>query len=338
MRRPFATSRGLRRRCKLGASELGGDKGCVRAKDLPPAIVINLACRSDRWKQVRELLQSLNIKFERLEATNGEMEEIPASLVSKWWAHGPVQWDGLFDQWYDDGVDVVVHNAFCMVKISAGERGCAWSHVRAWLDWLGELNARPQKSCMPLMVFEDDVVTNTNCLKVVRSALHAVHSKPPDLLYLGWGHWAGWRRVVATCRGVDGLDPHCIMEAEYPCTSHAYIIWPAGVQKLLECLPVDAPFDHWLARACSERKVVSYCIVEGEFSEASMAGDGSPGSDPWGGVIRQHRQDKPDTQGIGVHPAEMMLYHMMQKQAPPAFQVELPVDPSRLRVLDLSQS
>merc|ERR1712129_5167 len=128
-----------------------------------------------------------------------------------------------------------------------------------------------------------------------------------------------WRRRVGGKVGQDGQ--YCIAEAEYPCTTHAYVIWAAGAQKLLSMLPVDAPLDHWMARACSRHVVSSYCIVEADSALGDrLPGDGSEGNEVWGGVARQHRDDEPDTGAVGIHQAEVLLQHRLQKENPMMFE------------------
>lgn len=303
---------------------------------LPPAIVINLARRADRWAEVSRLLQRFGLAFQRWEATDGGSEDIPEAMVGKWWATGDVKWDERMERWYHEGIDVLVGDSSWMVRLSGGERGCAWSHVRGWVHLLSDRAAVSGGDAMPMMVLEDDVVADAGSWGRIGSVLRAVQDEPPDILYLGWGHWSPWRRVVKRVGG-RGTDACTIMEAEYPCTTHAYIIWPSGARKLLECLPVNAPLDHWMAQACSSRRVVSYCVVEGEHSgRAAMPGDGSEGSDPWGGLVRQHRADEPDTGGCGINPTEVMLQHMLSEQGVQGLGVNFPVSLSDLRVLRIT--
>jgi len=310
----------------------------LQERRLPRATVINLARRMDRWAGVSHRLSELGLEFSRLDATDGVRDAVPEAVVAKWWTDGEVPWDDSFGRWYDSGMDALVGRDYCLVRLSAGERACALSHVRAWVSWLASrvnVAAEEDPIADALLVFEDDVVPPENFLEVSSAALKALVPEKPDILYLGWGHWSPWRRRVGEKVGQDGL--YCITEAEYPCTTHAYVIWAAGAQKLLSMLPVDAPLDHWMARACSKHVVSSYCIVDVESTIGNrLPGDGSEGSEVWGGIVRQHRADEPDTGSVGIHPSEVLLQHQLLKVNPLMFEAmkhEFPKTLSDLQVV-----
>merc|ERR1712232_922612 len=80
----------------------------------------------------------------------------------------------------------------------------------------------------------------------------AMAATPQDahILYLGYSQAADWRREISAD----------VVEAEYVWTTVGYIIWPAGARVLLSRLPVNQPVDNWMATACAEGAVKSYCV------------------------------------------------------------------------------
>lgn len=128
---------------------------------------------------------------------------------------------------------------------SAGERGCSSSHIRAWRHCL-EQSGGAEK---PLLVLEDDAAPTENFTKILARAL-AVLPSDAHVLYLGYSQAAEWKREIS----------QELVEAEYVWTTVAYMIWPAGARILLNRLPIDQPVDNWMATACAEGAINSYCV------------------------------------------------------------------------------
>lgn len=301
--------------------------------DLPKALVINLARRTDRWSRVSEKLQNLGVKFIRWEATDGQREDAPEELVAKWWTHGSIPVGEDFGKWWDEDIHVLLHRDYCAVKMSAGERACAMSHIRAWMSH-GEAS--------PLMVFEDDAEPYDDFVEITSLAIQALkEDEPPDLLFLGWGHWTSWRRCAA--RFEHEHAHYRILEAEAPLCCHAYIMWPTCAKKLLERLPVDAPFDHWIEKACMDRTIISYCLVQtqpwSENQGQPIPGDGSPDSDEMGGIVWQY-QDASDTRGCRTQPSHLLWLHRLMRSGGPnaGFGIQPNPTTSNLRKVLLSDS
>eukprot|EP00929_Paragymnodinium_shiwhaense_P102629 TRINITY_DN65836_c0_g1_i1.p1 TRINITY_DN65836_c0_g1~~TRINITY_DN65836_c0_g1_i1.p1 ORF type:complete len:375 (+),score=61.61 TRINITY_DN65836_c0_g1_i1:289-1413(+) len=322
-RRPRLRSRTLARPACVTRRGLGDPAQSTAADGLPEAVVINLARRSDRWTEVSARLSSLGVGFSRLEATDGKVDAIADGTVGKWWCHGSVpRGRPLDDHYMDADIDAVVGNDYCQVKLTPGERGCVSSHIRAWQQFLSQ---EPDES-QPLLVFEDDVVPDENSIATIRSAVRVLRDEPPGVLYLGWGHWVDWKGFVTAVTDDAAVDAYRILQAEYPCTTHAYVIWPRAARLMLQRLPVDCPMDHFMAKACSDGTINSYCVLEGAEE---------PHEGPWGGVVRQHRQDNPDTESCGIHPAEVLLQHQLKQQNPDMFKMvahQFPVPLENLRI------
>lgn len=131
------------------------------------------------------------------------------------------------------------------LALSPGERGCAMSHIRAWRHCLAMAGDQEK----PLLVLEDDAAPTAAFQETLSRALRAL---PADahLLYLGYSQAADWRREVSPD----------LVEAEYVWTTVAYIIWPSGARILLDQLPINEPVDNWMAAACAEGRINSYCV------------------------------------------------------------------------------
>jgi len=131
------------------------------------------------------------------------------------------------------------------LKLSAGERGCAISHVRAWehcLERAGDTN-------LPLLVLEDDAAPTPEFTATLERAMR---DTPEDAqcLYLGYSQAADWKREVSAD----------VVESIYVWTTVAYIIWPAGARLLLNQLPVNQPVDNWMATLAAEGDFKAYCV------------------------------------------------------------------------------
>ncbi|CAJ1401343.1 unnamed protein product [Effrenium voratum] len=204
-------------------------------------LVINLDRRKDRWSglcaRLREvkLLEpgEVELKIERLPATDGVSEEVPVSAVG-------LSWDTTRNAKYDG------RSGYCggvELRMTPGERGCAMSHVRAW-----RLVAAASR---PVLILEDDAVLGKSFAKRLKVKLREAEALEAEALYLGHINGAPWRQKKR-----PGL-----YEAEYLWTTVAYVLWPHGAQKLLELLPVDEPVDNFLGWQMAERRLFALAVV-----------------------------------------------------------------------------
>jgi len=209
-------------------------------------VVVNLDRRPDRMEGFaqRFVLRCPVLKFERFSATDGRATQIPLSEVSASWnnSHNVVYqrqrsirkgWDDLHT--YQERT----------LPLSAGERGCSSSHVRAWrrcVELAGDTDT-------PLLVLEDDAAPTPEFSDMLARAMAALPSDA-GLLYLGYSQAANWRREVS---------PE-LVESEYVWTTVAYIVWPECARKMLSCLPVNEPVDNWMAGLCSTGELKAYCV------------------------------------------------------------------------------
>eukprot|EP00439_Symbiodinium_sp_Y106_P024232 s2456_g2.t4 len=208
--------------------------------ELPRAVVVNLHRRADRWREVRQRLDGIEgLKFDRMQAVDGQKEEIHTREVTKTWSTAK-NWHYVtraFEGGAECGYTV---KELCL---SEGERGCAASHVKAWRACAA--------SRKPLMVFEDDAKPHPKFKTVLCQAMRDLHGQEPDILYLGYSKAAPWRRKVSAV----------VWEAEYLWTTVAYVLWPTGASALLGSLPVNQPVDNFIAEHVAGNKLRAFATV-----------------------------------------------------------------------------
>lgn len=209
-------------------------------------IVVSLDRRRDRMEGCAARLDAHcpGLRYSPFPATDGRRTQIStAEVVHSWHTARNVVYQkirAVRKNWGD--LDTYQERT---LTLSAGERGCASSHIRAWRHCL-ELAGGTER---PLLVLEDDAAPTPEFAATLARALRAL---PPDahLLYLGYSQAADWRREVS---------PE-LVESEYVWTTVGYIVWPAGARLLLDRLPVNGPVDNWLAGLCADRDIKAYCV------------------------------------------------------------------------------
>jgi len=208
-------------------------------------IVISLERRPDRMEgctaRLTQYCPWLQHKYFR--ASDGRKDVIGEDHVTARWHTGKnvaYQKIRAIRKGWDDLDTYVVRE----LDHSAGERGCSESHIRAWQHCLETCS-----SDQPLLVLEDDAAPTSDFTEVLGRAL-PVLPKDAHVLYLGYSQAADWKREISPD----------LVEAEYVWTTVAYMIWPAGARILLSRLPIDQPVDNWMATACAEGALNSYCV------------------------------------------------------------------------------
>ena len=209
-------------------------------------VVVNLERRHDRMEGCRQRLQKScpQLPFQRFDATDGRQAEIPLEEVTTSWntaRNVEFQKQRAIRKGWNDLETYQVRT----LDLSAGERGCASSHIRAWRYCLTQAEGTDR----PLLVLEDDAAPTAEFCEVLDQAL-ATLPDDADLLYLGYSQAAEWRREVS----------RHVVESHYVWTTVAYIVWPAGARKLLSKLPVNEPVDNWMAALCAENDIKAYCV------------------------------------------------------------------------------
>jgi len=209
-------------------------------------IVINLERRPDRLDKCLERLgqHCPMLRCARFSATDGRQDVIPANeVVSTWHTARNVVYQRLRAVRKGWG-DLDTYKAR-QLELSAGERGCAKSHIRAWQHCLDVAGA----SNKPLLVLEDDADPTPDFVGTMSRVLPNL---PADahLLYLGYSQAATWRREIC---------PE-LVESEYVWTTVGYIVWPAGARLLLSKLPVDQPVDNYMAALNASGDLKAYCV------------------------------------------------------------------------------
>lgn len=209
------------------------------------SVVISLERRPDRMEGcTARLTQHCSwLQHKYFRASDGRKDVIGEDQVTSRWHTGKnVEFQKLraIRKGWDDLDTYVVRE----LDHSAGEKGCSMSHIRAWQHCLETCS--PDE---PLLVLEDDAAPSANFTEVLERALPVL---PTDahVLYLGYSQAADWKREISPD----------LVEAEYVWTTVAYMIWPAGARILLNRLPIDQPVDNWMATACAEGGIKSYCV------------------------------------------------------------------------------
>jgi len=209
------------------------------------SIVISLERRPDRMEgcSARLQLQCPWLQHEYFRASDGRKDVIgPDEVTNRWHTGKNVAYQKIraVRKGWDDLDTYIVKE----LAHSAGERGCSSSHIRAWRHCL-ETCAPDQ----PLLVLEDDAAPTKDFTAVLERAMTAL-PKDAHVLYLGYSQAADWKREISAE----------LVECEYVWTTVAYMIWPEGARVLLNRLPVDQPVDNWMATACAEGPLKSYCV------------------------------------------------------------------------------
>jgi len=212
-----------------------------------PAIVISLARRPDRMAgcAARLTAHCPGLTFNLFNATDGKATPIGECEVTRSWntARNVVyQKRRAIRKGWDDLDTYQVRQ----LDLSAGERGCASSHIRAWRHCLENAGNDGKR---PLLVLEDDAAPTADFVPTLARALAALPSDA-HILYLGYSQAAEWRREIS---------PE-LVESEYVWTTVGYIIWPEGARLLLNQLPVNEPVDNWLAAHCAGGDLKAYCV------------------------------------------------------------------------------
>ncbi|CAK0836415.1 unnamed protein product [Prorocentrum cordatum] len=172
----------VRRRPAAAAGE--GEAG----PPLPPAVVLNLERRQDRWDAVGRRLEPLGLRFRRWAAVDGVASSpaaISTDLVALRWSTAR-NWEYV--------VKVFEGGKQCgyepkELPLTGGERGCAASHAAVWRHVAEGVHGGG-----PLVVLEDDAKPTPAFASRLPQALAALREEEPDVLFLGYTQAAPWRR------------------------------------------------------------------------------------------------------------------------------------------------
>jgi glycosyl transferase family 25 len=167
--------------------------------------------------------------------------------------------------WYDRVDDTL--------ELTAGERGCAASHIRFW--------KKAARGTEPIVVVEDDAVPSKDFAQKLKLAMKEVPADA-DLLYLGYSKpdKAPWRKEVG----------ESIVQADYVWTTVGYVVWPKGARKLLARLPIDSPVDNFMSWATHTNHTVAYAVKNSIINQEApwnLASDVSHSDE-----ISQHRNER----------------------------------------------
>lgn len=210
---------------------------------------INLSERPDKWRAFQKRAANVHSSFaklvKRFDAVNGKQilnenqcNETYVQLV----------WDSSLNAKYSPKISPGSKT------MTAGEVGCALSHVELWKTLA---SAETLRENAIMMVLEDDAVFSmaggkTRFANVLTQAMEIL---PSDwgILYLGLSD-RGQRQYIEETETTNSnreiLESNCKVELyrpEYGYHTHAYMITQQAALTLLRNLPVQGPIDVWMA-------------------------------------------------------------------------------------------
>jgi len=166
--------------------------------------------------------------------------------------------------------------------MSAGERGCAHSHLRLWRV----AAERP----LATLVFEDDVqmvfdrsnhkLGQSNGQVFSQRLLQALEAAPRDfdVIYLGWSGWRGGnfrngKKNVTEDAPWNKESKSFIRKSEYVWTTVSYVISQQGARKLLAAArPLNQPVDNFMAWEASQGRLNAYVALDAGDTDVTWAG------------------------------------------------------------------
>eukprot|EP00667_Euglena_gracilis_P012715 EG_transcript_13068 len=212
-------------------SQIHWNRGSATHLPPPPEIwgwCINLDRRMDRMKAMQVRAATARVRLVRHKAVNpaaGDVVE-PADVCAEW----DTTVNAMFDRSYMPG---------CQLKMTAGELGCAGSHVQLW--------KKAQSANLPFaMILEDDIEFQFSFDKFLLYYLARL-PRDWDLMYLDHKH--GY---------IPKRHNKNFYKAVYTWSTGAYVVSKQGYAKLLENLPVDGPVDNFLAKRCLNGTLNAY--------------------------------------------------------------------------------
>ena len=178
---------------------------------------INLARRSDRLRKYEASARRTGLRWTRFEAIDGAAVGNGDDFDPLWDATRNAEWDR--------------HVAPGLRRATAGERGCALSHVALW--------RKAVETEGWLLITEDDCRFDKRWTPGSPAYLWRTHvPSDAELVYLGFSD-RGEREYVAGSEEV--------FRPTYGFCTHCYAIRGAAARKFLDALPVAGPVDVWLA-------------------------------------------------------------------------------------------
>jgi GR25 family glycosyltransferase involved in LPS biosynthesis len=178
---------------------------------------INLARRSDRLRKYEASARRTGLRWTRFEAIDGAAVGNGDDFDPLWDATRNAEWDR--------------HVAPGLRRATAGERGCALSHVALW--------RKAVETEGWLLITEDDCRFDKRWTPGSPAYLWRTHvPSDAELVYLGFSD-RGEREYVAGSEEV--------FRPTYGFCTHCYAIRSGAARKFLDALPVAGPVDVWLA-------------------------------------------------------------------------------------------
>lgn len=274
-----------------GTELLQRSKNAPRSRPSPlRSLVVNLDSRPDRWEAMQKRLRPLQtsglLTVERLPAIDGNNASVPNEVI----ASKKLETIATVEELLEDyskyaGGDMLPEmrlglNVWSValkqgaLDWSAGEIGCAMSHVRAWKEVVA--------GSEPVLILEDDAKFDDDLVEASLQAL-ALAGDDLDVLLLEYLSFECWiLRSDAACPTRDALLPltlvnasrsysfgetvetlgsgRTLFKAVFVLNSAAYLLTPAGAGKLLSALPLRYEIDLTMGYMMHKKALQAFLI------------------------------------------------------------------------------
>jgi GR25 family glycosyltransferase involved in LPS biosynthesis len=228
----------------MGGARSGGARSVTWHAYFDATYVINLAKRPDRLHRSLAQHQRLGLPSQRFAAVDGESlraHEIDPRLIA-------LSYDTSENARWDRHVQ-----AGQMRQLSAGEIGCALSHVALW-------RLMQVRQFERLLILEDDIRFRSD----FAAALPVYWRQLPaawDIVFLG-------QHAVAECEQLDAN----LTRPRYQFGAFAYVLSRRGASRLLAALPVRGPLDNFVADQFARLAVFNFSPALVRHAEAWNVG------------------------------------------------------------------
>lgn len=186
-------------------------------------VCINLDKNPERWLNIINSSKKMGLNIERFPGIWGLTLDVnnindvsPTELQ--------LEWDTTTNSLYDP----LIKNPG-KVKMTAGEIGCALSHIKVWKKY-------QEMGVSSVLVIEDDAVF-INSFREITELLWEMKPKKWDIIFFGFMN-AGKKIQIYN---------KYFYKPEYGFELVGYVISKSGLNKLVSLLPVSGPVDVWLS-------------------------------------------------------------------------------------------
>mmetsp|Transcript_42417 Transcript_42417/g.76161 ORF Transcript_42417/g.76161 Transcript_42417/m.76161 type:complete len:325 (-) Transcript_42417:248-1222(-) len=252
---------------------LAREQGQSPSKAPIRSLVINLDSRMDRWAHMQEELKPLEesglLQVERLAATNGTLLDpltVSDPLFTMEKDNAPLVHEMAKD-WYgidppESMVETFLTHLSRGTKWSAGQRGSAISHLRAWRE--------VAQGIEPVLILEDDAVFDEHFAETLLETKSLLSDA--DILFLQYHTMATMLNLTSTngmakaSKAFKGeklanlTNGYNLYAADFLLDIGAYLLWPSGAQTLINNLPFNCSADIYVSMWMHKGVLQGYAV------------------------------------------------------------------------------